>query len=228
MSAPHFARASAKAICAGRNYVAHARELNNPLPSKPFFFVKPSSTFLPFGGVPFGGDSGTPNLVEFPRANELHHELELSVIIGKKARKVNEETALDYVEGYCISLEMTLRDEQAIMKEKRLPWTSAKAFDTSLALGHMIPAEKIPDPAALDLWLDVDGEARQAGPTSNMIFSVPRLIADASQLMTLYPGDIVCTGTPEGVGQVFEGQRLQAGIRGFPEFDIEIGCKAVD
>ena len=87
---PHFAKAAAKAVCAGRNYVAHARELNNPLPANPFFFLKPSSTFLPFDGAPLGGDSGTPNLVEFPQANELHHELELSVVIGTKARKVDD------------------------------------------------------------------------------------------------------------------------------------------
>ena len=225
---PHFAKAAAKAVCAGRNYVAHARELNNPLPANPFFFLKPSSTFLPFDGAPLGGDSGTPNLVEFPQANELHHELELSVVIGTKARKVDEASALDYVAGYCISLEMTLRDDQTIMKEKRLPWTSAKAFDTSLALGHLIPAERIPDPSALELWMTVDGEMTQAGPTSNMIFSVQRLIADASRLMTLYPGDILCTGTPEGVGRVLPRQVMRAGIKGFEEYDVEFNCAAVN
>ena len=227
MSTTHFARASAKALCAGRNYVAHARELNNPLPAKPFFFLKPSSTFLPFNGAPFGGDSGTPNLVEFPSANELHHELELSVVIGTKARKVDEASALDYVEGYCISLEMTLRDEQSVMKEKRLPWTSAKAFDTSLALGHMIPADRIRDPSTLQIWMTVDGTTTQEGPTSNMIFSVPRLIADASRLMTLYPGDIICSGTPEGVGRVLPGQVMRAGITGFEEYDVEFNCAEV-
>ena len=220
----HFARRSAKAVCAGRNYVAHAQELNNPLPSKPFFFVKPSSTFLPYEGTPFGGDSGTPNLVEFPLGNELHHELELCCIIGEKARKVDEADALRYVQGYCIGLEMTLRDEQSVMKEKRLPWTSAKAFDTSLALGHMIPTGDIPDPSSLELWMTIDGEMRQQGPTSNMIFSVERLIADASRLMTLYPGDILCTGTPEGVGRVLPGEVMRAGIKGLEEFDVEFHC----
>ena len=226
--AAHFAQASAKALCAGRNYVAHAAELNNPLPDAPWFFLKPSSSFLPFGAAPMGGDSGTPNLVEFPRANELHHELELSVVIGAKARRVDEAAALDFVAGYCISLEMTLRDDQAVCKEKRLPWTSAKAFDTSLPLGHMIPASRIPDPSALEIWMTVDGTVTQAGPTSNMIFSVPRLIADASRLMTLYPGDIVCTGTPKGVGRVLPGQVMRAGIKGFEEFDVEFHCAEVD
>ena len=145
-------------MCAGRNYVAHAKELNNPLPSAPFFFLKPNSAFNPYNNKPLGGDSGTVNLIEFPVTNELHHELELSVIIGKTCRKVSEQDALDYVAGYCISLEMTLRDVQTVMKEKRLPWTEAKAFDTSLPLGSFIPKDQIPDPNNVELWLTIDGE----------------------------------------------------------------------
>ena len=223
-----YVQVASKAMCAGRNYVAHAAELNNPLPDEPFFFLKPTTAFNPFNGTPLGGVSKTPNLVEFPKENELHHELELCVIIGERgAKNVAEADALDCVAGYAVGLEMTLRDVQTAMKAKQLPWMPSKAFDTSLPLGPFIPASVVPDPSGLEIWMTIDGETVQSAPTSLMIFSVQRLIADASRIMTLNPGDILCTGTPSGVGRVFPGQIMRAGIKGFEAYDIEFGCAAV-
>ena len=198
-----------------------------PLPSAPFFFIKPTSSFLPFNDTPLGGVSKTPNVIEYPKENELHHELELMVVIGKEARNVDEASALSFVAGYSIGLEMTLRDVQTIYKEKKLPWTAAKAFDTSMALGPFISREMISNPNEVDLWLTVNGETRQSDSTSLMIFSVERLIAEASKIMTLYPGDVIATGTPKGVGQVMSGDILKAGIKGFESFDVEFNCSGL-
>eukprot|EP00928_Gymnodinium_smaydae_P019051 TRINITY_DN17271_c1_g1_i1.p1 TRINITY_DN17271_c1_g1~~TRINITY_DN17271_c1_g1_i1.p1 ORF type:complete len:229 (+),score=23.44 TRINITY_DN17271_c1_g1_i1:134-820(+) len=213
-----------KAICAGRNYVAHAAELNNPLPANPFFFLKPRTAFLPFGEAPLGGEMGTKNAIEYPKDNDLHYEVELMVIIGKRASKVPESKALEYVAGYSIGLDMTLRDVQDQMKEKKLPWTAAKAFDTSLPLGPFIPAEDFPNPNKVDIWMSVNDEVRQSDSTELMIFSVERLIADATQIMTLEEGDILATGTPKGVGRVKCGDVLKAGIKGFESLDVEFRC----
>jgi len=196
-------RVATKAICAGRNYVAHAAELNNPLPANPFFFLKPTSTFLPFNDTPFGGSSGVPNQIEYTSTNSgVHHEVELCVIIGEKIHNVAIEDALSKVAGYSIGLDMTLRDVQDAQKAKRLPWTPAKAFDTSLGLGPFIPASDITNPNEIDIWLTVNGEIQQSASTNLMIFNVERLISDASKIMTLYPGDIVMTGTPQGEFEV--------------------------
>jgi len=205
-----------KAVCAGRNYVAHAAELNNSLPSNPFFFLKPTSTFLPHNDTPFGGLHGKIAQIEYPKATALHHELELCVIIGEKTRNISEEHALQCVAGYAIGLDMTLRDVQDAQKAKRLPWTPAKAFDTSLGLGPFIPASDIADPNDIELWLTVNDETKQNASTNLMIFNVQRLVSEASHISTLFPGDIVMTGTPEGVSRVEDGAVIKAGIQGMP------------
>ena len=116
---------------------------------------------------------------------------------------------------------MTLRDVQDVQKSKKLPWTPAKAFDTSLGLGPFIPASNISDPNNIEIWLTVNGEIKQAASTNLMIFNVQRLISEASHITTLYPGDIVMTGTPEGVGQVDNGAILKAGIKGLESSECE-------
>ena len=223
----HYWRSATKAICAGRNYVAHAAELNNPLPASPFFFLKPTSTFLPFNDEPFGGVSGARNVIEYPKDNALHHELELCAIIGQKTRNVSEEEALSVVAGYSIGLDMTLRDVQDAQKAKKLPWTPAKAFDTSLGLGPFIPTSDIPNPNDIELWLTVNGEVKQAASTTLMIFNVQRLISEASHITTLYPGDIVMTGTPAGVSQVESGAIIKAGIQGMACSECEFTVRSV-
>jgi acylpyruvate hydrolase len=204
---------ASKAVCVGRNYVAHVKELNNTIPSKPFFFLKPTSSFLPLKGN-----------VEIPSyGDDLHHEVELCVIMGRNAKNVKKTNALDYVAGYAVGLDMTLRDVQNEKKKKGLPWTEAKAFDTSLALGAFIPKEDVKNPNDLHIWLSVDGKLRQSDSTKLMIYDVPTLIEAASSVMTLSAGDILCTGTPQGVSRVTPGQIMRAGIKGYEKSDIEFG-----
>lgn len=157
---------------------------------------------------------------------EFHHEVELGVVISRQARRITEEDALKYVGGYCVALDMTARDLQTKAKAGGLPWALAKCQDTFTALGPCVPAFSVPDPHKLDLWLRVDGDLRQSGNTSDMLFSVPALLAYISRRFTLEEGDIVLTGTPAGVGPVLPGETITAGIDGvgvieFPVLEIE-------
>lgn len=188
----------------GRNYVAHAKELGNAVPTAPFWFIKPVSSIIP---------SGSQHRC-FPGRSESHHEVELGVVIGCPASRVSAENALEHVAGYCLALDMTDREGQNIAKKEGKPWTQAKGWDTSCPVSDIIPASHVPDPSKLCLWLKVKGEEknRQEGPTSNMIYGVPELIAALSQVHTLQVGDIILTGTPEGVGAVKPGDIIEAGM----------------
>lgn len=195
----------------GRNYVAHAQELSNPVPASPFWFLKPASAIVP---------SGAEHRC-FPGRQESHHEVELGVIIGVPARRVSPESALEHVAGYCLALDMTDRAGQNVAKSEGKPWAACKGWDTSCPVSEMVPAARVPDPAKLSLWLRVNGEAepRQAGSTSSMVFSVPELISAVSHVHTLQVGDLILTGTPEGVGAVVPGDVITAGI---PELGLEL------
>lgn len=188
----------------GRNYVAHAHELGNAVPTAPFWFLKPAGAIIP---------SGCPHQC-FPGRSESHHEVELGVIIGVPASRVSAENALEHVAGYCLALDMTDREGQNAAKKEGKPWTQCKGWDTSCPVSEMVPAARVPDPSKLNLWLKVKGEEkpRQDGPTSNMIFGVPEIIAALSQVHTLQVGDLILTGTPEGVGAVRDGDVIEAGI----------------
>eukprot|EP00406_Dinophysis_acuminata_P081117 CAMPEP_0179252358 /NCGR_PEP_ID=MMETSP0797-20121207/22175_1 /TAXON_ID=47934 /ORGANISM="Dinophysis acuminata, Strain DAEP01" /LENGTH=216 /DNA_ID=CAMNT_0020960189 /DNA_START=41 /DNA_END=695 /DNA_ORIENTATION=+ len=156
-----------------------------------------------------------------PGAAETHHELELGVIIGAPACCVAVESAMEHVAGYCLALDMTDRAGQDQAKKEGKPWTAAKGWDTSCPVSDMVPAARVPDPSKLSLWLRVNGEEkpRQSGPTSDMVFGVPELIAAVSRVHTLQVGDLLLTGTPEGVGPVFPGDVITAGIT---ELGVEI------
>lgn len=186
----------------GRNYVAHAHELGNAVPSAPFWFLKPASAIIP---------SGSQHQC-FPGRSESHHELELGVIIGVPASRISPEQALEHVAGYCLALDMTDREGQNAAKKEGKPWTACKGWDTSCPVSDIVPASRVPDPSKLNLWLKVNGEEKQAAPTSNMIFGVPELIAALSNVHTLQVGDLILTGTPEGVGAVRPGDVIEAGI----------------
>ncbi|XP_007937709.1 acylpyruvase FAHD1, mitochondrial [Orycteropus afer afer] len=191
-------------VCVGRNYAEHAREMRSAVPSEPVLFLKPSSAYAP---------EGSPILMPTYSRN-LHHELELGVVLGRRSRAVPEAAAMDYVAGYALCLDMTARDVQEECKRKGLPWTLAKGFATSCPVSAFVPKEKVPDPHKLRLWLKVNGELRQEGETAAMIFSIPHIISYVSKIMTLEEGDIVLTGTPKGVGPVKENDEIQAGIDG--------------
>ncbi|KAL9011117.1 MAG: hypothetical protein Q9173_004015 [Seirophora scorigena] len=195
-----------KVVCIGRNYAGHIKELNNARPSKPFFFLKPPSSILP----PASG------LVLRPAGVNLHYEVELALIMGKSLRDLDERDekgALDAIDGYAVSIDMTARNAQDEAKRKGLPWSIAKGFDTFLPMSNYIPKNRIPNPYAVELWLSVDDEVRQRDSTSLMLFRIPRVLAEVSQCMTLEKGDVVLTGTPKGVGSVAVGNVMKAGLR---------------
>ena len=191
-----------KIVAVGRNYAAHAKELGNAVPKEPVLFLKPTSSYLENGGT-----------IEVPHPWEsLDHEVELAVVIGQKARDVPEATAMDYVGGYALGLDMTAREIQSSAKSAGLPWTVAKGQDTFTPISSILPKSMVPDPDNLELWLKVDGEIRQKGSTKDMIFKIPYLISHISSIMTLLEGDVILTGTPQGVGPVKVGQKITAGI----------------
>ncbi|KAM9210532.1 oxaloacetate tautomerase FAHD1, mitochondrial [Trichechus inunguis] len=191
-------------VCVGRNYAEHAREMRSAVLSEPVLFLKPSSAYAP---------EGSPILMP-AYSRDLQHELELGVVIGQRARAVPQAAAMDYVAGYALCLDMTARDVQNECKKQGLPWTLAKGFTASCPVSAFVPKEKIPDPHKLRLWLKVNGELRQEGETSSMIFSIPYIISYVSKIITLEEGDIILTGTPKGVGPVKENDEIQAGIDG--------------
>jgi len=191
-----------KIVCIGRNYAEHIKELGNQMPDKPVIFIKPSSSLVSSGGT-----------VVIPGySDDCHHEIELAVLIGKTAKNVTAEAALDYVSGYAVALDLTLRDVQGVQKEKGLPWEIAKAFDTSCPLSDFVPASQVDNPQELQLKLTVSGEVRQNGNTRDMIRSIAELIAATSAYFTLEEGDVLLTGTPSGVGRIVSGDRLEASI----------------
>ncbi|EXC03947.1 Acylpyruvase FAHD1 [Morus notabilis] len=201
-----------KIVGVGRNYVAHAKELGNAVPKEPVLFLKPTSSYLEPGGT-----------IEIPHPLEsLHHEVELAVVIGRKARDVPEATAMDYVGGYALALDMTAREIQSAAKSAGLPWTIAKGQDTFTPISYVLPKESVPDPDNLELWLKVDGDIRQKGSTKDMIFRIPYLISHISSFMTLFEGDVILTGTPEGVGPVKAGQKITAGITNLLDVNFNV------
>ncbi|MCW9705885.1 fumarylacetoacetate hydrolase family protein [Fodinibius salsisoli] len=196
---PHL---SAKSVfCIGRNYVAHARELNNDVPDEPLIFLKP------LGSLTFDGPIQLPS-----QSNNVHHEVELVAAIGKGGKNISRKKALDHVAGYAVGIDITARDIQSRAKEKGRPWSVAKGFDTFAPLSSFIPADEIADPQDIDLSLTVNGSVRQASNTSLMIFSVAELIHYLSGIVTLQPGDLIFTGTPEGVSPLQSGDNIQANL----------------
>ncbi|GMH18778.1 hypothetical protein Nepgr_020619 [Nepenthes gracilis] len=204
-----------KIVAVGRNYAAHAKELGNVVPKEPVLFLKPTSSYLANGGT-----------IEIPHPLEsLDHEVELAVVIGQRARDVPESVAMDYVGGYALALDMTAREIQSSAKAAGLPWTVAKGQDTFTPISSMLSKPEVPDPENLELWLKIDGETRQKGSTKDMIFKIPFLISHISSIMTLLEGDIILTGTPQGVGPVKAGQKITAGITGLLDVHFEVGLR---
>lgn len=192
-----------KIICVGRNYAAHAKEMKAEIPEQPVLFLKPPSAILHDGGT-----------IVIPKiSRDLHHEVEMTVLIGRGGKNIDEHSALSHVAGYGVGLDMTLRDVQSEAKKKGLPWTLAKGFDTSAPLSEFVPAAEISDPHALEVELRVNGAVRQRGNTSSFIFRLERLISLISTHFTLEKGDVIFTGTPEGVAQTVPGDTLEATLR---------------
>ncbi len=201
-----------KILGIGRNYAAHARELGNKVhtdPKQMVIFLKPASSVL---------REGSPIVV--PRGAELHHEVELGVYIGKTGKNIPVSSALEHVGGYCLALDMTARNWQNDAKKNGTPWLRAKGCDTFCPLGPKLRVEEVKVPATL--WLTVDGKEKQRGSTADMIWNVAELIAECSSLFTLNEGDLILSGTPEGVGPVLPGQIIRAGIEGVCETEWHV------
>lgn len=202
-----------KIIAIGRNYVAHAKELNNPVPGSPVIFLKPDTAALK--------DNKPFYIPDF--SSDIHYELEVVLKICKEGKHISEKFAPNYYEELGLGIDFTARDIQAIHKEKGLPWELAKAFDHSAAFSNFIPKTEIEDIYNLPFELKINGVSRQNGNTGNMIFSYEHIISFVSKYITLKKGDLIFTGTPEGVGQVHQGDKLEAWMAGqqLLNFDIK-------
>lgn len=201
-----------KIICVGRNYAAHAKELNNPIPQEPVIFLKPDTALLP-KKQPFFYPSFS---------NDVHYEAELVVRIDRVGKNIAEKFAHKYYSQITMGVDFTARDLQAKFKEKGLPWERAKAFDGAAPIGQLVNKSNITDMENLNFSLNINGERKQIGNTSNMLFSVNALIAYVSQFFTLKIGDLIFTGTPEGVGPVQIGDHLEAYLEQEKVFDLKI------
>lgn len=185
-----FHQAVGKCVCVGRNYAAHAQELNNPIPSAPILFIKPADAVV---GL-------TPSFVIPTDCGEVHHELEIAVLIASKLQHANAEQVEQGIAGIGLGLDLTLRDVQSELKAKGQPWELAKAFDGSCPLGHFISLETSKTLTQIDIGLTINSELKQQGNSRDMLFPIVELIAHISRFFTLNPGDVVLTGTPAGVG----------------------------
>ena len=191
-----------KVVCVGRNYAEHAKELNNPVPTSPILFIKPATAVVPFAGK-----------ITIPKEQgSCHHELEMSVLIGKPLSHASAVQAKAAILGFGLGLDLTLRDLQAKLKEKSHPWEIAKSFDGACPLSDFIPATALSDPENTELSLQVNGAVRQQGTTADMITPLYPLIAYMTRYFTLNPGDVVMTGTPAGVSALQPGDQLQASL----------------
>ncbi|HEY2751658.1 fumarylacetoacetate hydrolase family protein [Phenylobacterium sp.] len=189
-------------LCVGRNYAAHRREMGGDDRDPPFFFAKPADAI-----VPPGKDVAYP-----PKTSNLHHEVELVVALKAGGKDVPVERALDLVFGYAVGVDMTRRDLQNAAKDKGQPWDSAKGFDASAPISAITPWTG-PAPQGR-IKLTVNGETRQDAAVADMIWATAEIISEASKLWTLAPGDLIYTGTPEGVGPLVRGDRVEGQIEG--------------
>lgn len=197
--------------CVGRNYAAHAREMgHDPEREAPFFFMKPGDAVVPSGEtLPFP-----------PQTEDLQHEIELVAVIGRAGAELSGAHALDHVYGYAVGLDMTRRDLQAQAKALRRPWDMGKGFDHSCPCSAVAPASEIGHPERGAIRLRVNGGIRQQSDLSRHIWTVPEIIASLSRLVRLAPGDLILTGTPEGVAAVRPGDVLEGHIDGVGDLEI--------
>ena len=196
---PHLTAGSI--FCIGRNYVAHAHELNNEVPSQPLVFLKPASSLTTNGPIHLPEES-----------KNVHHEVELVAAIGKSGKNIPKSKALNHVAGYAVGIDITARDIQSRAKENGHPWSIAKGFDTFAPISTFVERERVNNPQNIDITLSLNGEKRQQANTELMIFPVAELISYLSGIFTLRPGDLIFTGTPKGVSPLTSGDQIRATI----------------
>ncbi len=201
-----------KIVCVGRNYAEHAKELGNEVPEKPVVFLKPASAII------FSGDE-----IKYPPfSEEMHHEVELVLLIRSKIKNVAIEESENAITGYGVGLDMTLRDVQSKLKNKGHPWTIAKCFDTSAVLSEFVLKDDHNLTLDEEIFLTVNDEERQRDLLNKMSFKPAELVQYLSSLMTLDEGDLIFTGTPKGVGKVNKGDVIIAGIEGLVELTTKV------
>lgn len=199
-------------LCVGQNYAAHAREMGaDPERRPPFFFSKPADALVPLGGeVPYPG-----------RTQDLHHEVELVVAVRHGGENVELDTARAMIGGWAVGVDLTRRDLQADAKAAGRPWDAAKGFDFSAPVGPVTLTQDLAQPVG-GIRLEVNGEVRQSGQLSDMIWSPAEVVAQASTLWRLAPGDLIFTGTPEGVGPLIRGDHVRASVDGLVPLEFTI------
>jgi len=203
--------------CVGRNYAAHAREMGfDPQREAPFFFCKPHDSIVPVA-------EGATGEIDYPsQTKDYQHEIELVVAIGRAGRDLDEDRANQHVWGYAVGLDMTRRDLQLQARDQGRPWELGKAFDQSAPIAPLRPASAVGHPSKGAIWLQVDGADRQRSDLAKLIWSVPQIVASLSAYFELRPGDLIFSGTPEGVGAVRQGQILRGGIEGLGELTVRV------
>jgi 2-keto-4-pentenoate hydratase/2-oxohepta-3-ene-1,7-dioic acid hydratase in catechol pathway len=202
-------------VATGKNYRKHILEMGHPIPSAPSFFLKPTSSVIEEGGV----------IALPPESTRVDHEVELTIFVGKRGHRVPVKDALKHVAGYGVGVDVSARDIQIADMKQGNPWTVSKGFDTFSPLSKMKPAKDLtvnPDDARL--WLTVNGKPRQDNRTSDMIWNCAELVSRISQFMTLDEGDVIFTGTPEGVGPLADGDKVACAVDGIGE--LHLTCKA--
>ena len=201
-----------KIVCVGRNYAEHAKELGNEIPAKPVIFLKPPSVVI------YSGDK----IIKPYFGNDLHHEVELVLLIGKKVKDANDKEAEDSITGYGLGLDMTLRDVQNQLRGKGDPWTISKCFDTSAVISDFILKKDYKLTLNEEISLAVNGTIRQKELLNKMIFNPAQIVQYISSLMTLEEGDLIFTGTPKGVSKVISGDILDAELAGIGKLNCSV------
>jgi fumarylpyruvate hydrolase len=202
--------------CVGRNYVEHAKEMGFTGREPPFFFLKPADAVVPAAQ----GETGN---VTYPSlTKDLHHEIELVVAIGTGGKNIKAADAQKHIFGYAVGLDMTRRDLQGEMKKQGRPWCIGKAFDQSAPIGPITPAAQAGDVANAEIWLQVNGQDRQRSNVAKLIWNIAETIEHVSAAWELQPGDLIYTGTPEGVAAVVAGDTLVGSVGGLGTLSVKI------
>jgi fumarylpyruvate hydrolase len=203
--------------CVGRNYVEHAKEMGFTGREAPFFFMKPADALVVVseGGT---GEMAYPSLTK-----DLHHEIELVAAIGTGGKNIKAADAKKHIYGYAVGLDMTRRDLQGEQKKLGRPWDIGKGFDQSAPIGPIVPAAQAGDIENAEIWVQVNGKDRQRSTVTKLIWNIGEIIEHVSTAWELQPGDLIFTGTPEGVAAVVKGDTLAGGVAGLPDLRVRVG-----
>jgi fumarylpyruvate hydrolase len=205
-----------RVYCVGRNYEEHAKEMGFTGREPPFFFLKPADTVLVV-------DAGTTGDLPYPTlTNNFHHEIELVVAIGTGGKNIKAADAHKHIYGYAVGLDMTRRDLQGEMKKQGRPWEIGKAVDFSAPIGPIVPVADAGDVENAEIWLQVNGKDRQRSSVSKLIWNIAETIEHLSVAWELKPGDLIYSGTPEGVAAVVRGDVMTCGVAGLPELTVRV------